>query len=334
MYIDYHNIKFIQTELTSRCPIQCPQCYRQTHKEFMQNVDFSMDIFDNVFTSELCQQLDYLTIIGNTGDSTAAPLFLEQFKLLKERGLNSIVFHTHGSSRPISWWQDLAAISTKDRVIFALDGLEDTNHIYRVGTQWQKIMDNANAYIKNGGIADWRFLIFEHNIHQIEEARHLANEMGFSKFVVEFNHEFLPNYYKFDYQNTRPDLEKYLSDEHLKLLKDYKKIYENETYTTMTKINCKWKKDQGIYIDVFGSVWPCCWSGEPLFVSPNSYKRTEYDLLKEKYGASFNSLKHNTLQEILQHQWFKSDLEKSWEDSSRLSCCGKKCGEVDLKVGP
>ena len=46
---------------------------------------------------------------------------------------------------------------------FAIDGLEDTNHIYRRNTDWVKIVQNATAYIAAGGRAEWDFIVFAHN---------------------------------------------------------------------------------------------------------------------------------------------------------------------------
>ena len=69
--------------------------------------------------------------------------------------------------------KNLASIMRKpDKVIFAIDGLEDTNHLYRVNTNFNKIMENAKAFINAGGIARWDFIAFAHNEHQIEEAKH------------------------------------------------------------------------------------------------------------------------------------------------------------------
>jgi len=45
-------------------------------------------------------------------------------------------------------------------------------------------MENAKAFIDAGGIAHWDFIVFQHNEHQVEEARHLAKEMGFKNFNV------------------------------------------------------------------------------------------------------------------------------------------------------
>ena len=69
-----------------------------------------------------------------------------------------------------------------DYDVFSIDGLEDTNHIYRVGVQFKKIMENAKAYIDTGASAHWDMLVFDHNKHQVDECRQLADTMGFTWF--------------------------------------------------------------------------------------------------------------------------------------------------------
>ena len=67
--------------------------------------------------------------------------------------------------------------------MFSIDGLEDTNHIYRRNVNWKKLMGNAQAYIDAGGVARWEYLIFKHNEHQLVLAEQTASAMGFDKFI-------------------------------------------------------------------------------------------------------------------------------------------------------
>jgi hypothetical protein len=64
------------------------------------------------------------------------------------------------------------------------EGLEDTNHLYRQKVKWERVMENAKAFIDRGGHAKWDFIVFKHNEHQVDEARQLAMDMGFEKFQV------------------------------------------------------------------------------------------------------------------------------------------------------
>ena len=53
----------------------------------------------------------------------------------------------------------------KVKVTFGIDGLQDTNHLYRISTNFDKIIKNAKAFIDAGGFAKWHMLVFEHNEH-------------------------------------------------------------------------------------------------------------------------------------------------------------------------
>ena len=70
-----------------------------------------------------------------------------------------------------------------DRIEFAIDGLEDTNHIYRVNSKWNSIVNGIKTLRENWqGEMMWRYVIFEHNYHQVLKAEKFAEELGFDKF--------------------------------------------------------------------------------------------------------------------------------------------------------
>ena len=78
------------------------------------------------------------------------------------------------------FWHDLGmSMNSNSYVIFSVDGLEDTNHIYRRNVKWDKVINNMTAYSKTGARGIWEFLKFKHNEHQKTEAGHLADGLGF-----------------------------------------------------------------------------------------------------------------------------------------------------------
>jgi sulfatase maturation enzyme AslB (radical SAM superfamily) len=68
-------------------------------------------------------------------------------------------------------------------MIFSIDGLEDTNHIYRRNVKWDKLISNVKSFINAGGVAEWDYLVFKHNEHQLEEAEKFSKELGFKFFT-------------------------------------------------------------------------------------------------------------------------------------------------------
>ena len=74
--------------------------------------------------------------------------------------------HTNGGARTPEWWSELPIAMGKNHdVIFGIDGLEDTHSLYRVDTDFNKIIENATTFISNGGEAEWHMLVFKHNEH-------------------------------------------------------------------------------------------------------------------------------------------------------------------------
>jgi hypothetical protein len=71
------------------------------------------------------------------------------------------------------YWTDVGNIlNRKDIINFDLDGLRDTHHIYRINTEFDKVLENAQAVIELlRPQVHWKYIVFEHNKHQVEEAR-------------------------------------------------------------------------------------------------------------------------------------------------------------------
>ena len=59
--------------------------------------------------------------------------------------------------------------------------------VYRVNASYDKIIENARAFIDVGGRAEWRMIVFKHNQHQIEEAEELARKYGFKHFSLQYS---------------------------------------------------------------------------------------------------------------------------------------------------
>ena len=46
-------------------------------------------------------------------------------------------------------------------------------------------MRNLSTFINAGGKAEWKYLIFEHNKHQVDDAKQLAKSLGVETFISE-----------------------------------------------------------------------------------------------------------------------------------------------------
>lgn len=184
----YDEIRTVHLEITDRCNASCPMCARNINggesNPQLPNTELYIEDIKQIFEPRFVAQLDRLYLCGNYGDPIAARDTLEAFEYFRSHN-NSInlSMHTNASAKKPDWWQCLArVIGDRGHVVFSIDGLEDTNHLYRQNTQWSRIIANAEAFISAGGRARWDYIVFAHNEHQVEIAEQLSRKMGFEQF--------------------------------------------------------------------------------------------------------------------------------------------------------
>jgi MoaA/NifB/PqqE/SkfB family radical SAM enzyme len=175
-WLTVNDIKYFEIELSNYCNAKCPACSREyISPETINNSNLSLDQIKNLMSQLPNPKKLEFYFGGTSGDPMMNPNIVEIFEYSAER-LRMVSMDTNASLRSTEIWQQLGKISNKTgaSIIFSIDGLEDTNHIYRIDTSWKLIMRNIKTYIDAGGYSDWKFLIFDHNKHQVEEAKELA----------------------------------------------------------------------------------------------------------------------------------------------------------------
>jgi len=194
-----NEITTVHLEVTEKCNASCPQCARNLNggevNPQLHDAELSLADVKQILKPEFIKQLKRLYMCGNYGDPISARDTLEIFEYIRSHNSTmQLSFHTNASAKTPEWWSKLpAAMGKSHYVVFSVDGLEDTNHLYRQGTVWKNIMRNAEAFIAAGGKARWDYIVFGHNEHQVEEARALAEKMGFEKFNVKKSNRFFSN---------------------------------------------------------------------------------------------------------------------------------------------
>lgn len=182
------DIKILQIESTSHCNAACPHCSRFDDRGLLHpnlslahlNADL---LIKNLQISQLTN-LKQVLLEGDRGD----PLMHPDIEKLIAAFSNApttpkITLVTNGAIRSKIWWAKLGKKAYPGlEVHFSIDGLEDTNHLYRVNLHFDKILENAQAFIAAGGKAVWKFIRFKHNQHQIQQALELSQQLGFAEF--------------------------------------------------------------------------------------------------------------------------------------------------------
>jgi sulfatase maturation enzyme AslB (radical SAM superfamily) len=265
---------------------------------------------------------------GNLGDFSNAQDAAEIVKYLAEHNV-PVMINTNGSTRSPAWWASLALPGVS--IGFALDGLEDTHSLYRQDTDWNRVIENAKAFIAAGGKAVWRFIPFDHNRHQENTCRDLAKQMGFAKFKNiydgrdtgpvfsrdgKFSHQIGhdPNY------PTHTPNAKDLLHNHVTWF-DHKKI-KIEKDQPKLEINCMHKQNKEIYVAADGTVYPCCFLG--------FYPATMHHPGNEQLRSLV--AENNALEHSLEHcmSWFEK-VQQTWGEPSiaqgRLYQCVNTCGK-------
>lgn len=345
----YNEIRKIHLEITQACQASCPMCDRNMNggalNPHMSGAELSLEDCEHIFESKFISQLNTMYMCGNLGDPIVAKDTLEVFEYFRKANPNMwLSMNTNAGARDSNWWKELAKIFGKNgAVIFSVDGLEDTNHIYRQGVDWKRVENSMESFIEAGGKARWDFLVFEHNQHQVEEAERMSKLMGFDKFVAKKSGRFITatSQKKEQHQavnkkgNATSLISKPSSSEwqNVSLVK-YDKVVEKhgsmDAYYDSTKIQCKVKEEKNLFITAEGLALPCCWTAGRMYKwwhkDPKEEQIWEYidavggkEVLNAKNGLSkvFDSKIFN----LIESSWGMNDC-----NHGKLKVCAMKCG--------
>lgn len=341
-FLELHDIENLQIDHTTSCNLLCTQCSRVVNGKKNPNLpsaDLTADDYKKLF-AQFSHPIKTLLFCGNYGDVAASSTFIESLKTIKSLTSAKITLMTNGSLRTPEWWMGLARIldPERDKVCWSIDGLSDTNSIYRVNSDFSKIMENAKSFIATGGRARWDFIAFKHNEHQIEEAQDLARRMGFYMFSLKRTSRFINDtHFRENTTHTSetttldvPRHEHLVSEGHKAFDQILKSHASWDDYVRTTPIDCKFKKSKTLFIDFKMQVWPCTWTAAPVYYADdhNTQKKQLFDVLA-RFPKDFNSLHHHSLNSILSSEWYNSLLVESWDQnhSARLTTCGRTCGQ-------
>ncbi len=308
-------------ELTNRCNAGCPSCKRTGEfKGYVADHIFNSGWYDLLLDDmkhihSNIPTLERVNLCGNFGDPAVAPEFKQIVKYFNENDI-TVIISTNGAPRTPKYWAELA--HPKTIVQWHIDGDEDTNHLYRVGTNFQKIMNNAKAYIEAGGIANWTFIPFAHNEHVIDKCRKLSENMGFNKFKVK-------KAYNASNNNSRSQL--------VELPKNKKYLNSVVREKKEKIVSCKVQKENEIYFACDGDVFPCCWTGSYFWFE--KYKSKKY-WNQESYWSNKlvnfdNNFKTNNIKNIINSFTKKKDIWEFTWDCKGFSICNKNCGTDKIK---
>jgi MoaA/NifB/PqqE/SkfB family radical SAM enzyme len=298
-----------------------------------------------IFPPNVVAHLRGFLFCGNYGDPMVAHDLLPILVYLRSHNPSvQLKMNTNGSGRTPAFWRELAGLLTS--CTFSIDGLADTNAVYRRGTDWVKIIKNVESYIAAGGRAIWDFIVFRHNEHQVEEARALSQTLGFRKFTIKKTSRFqqrgrlaeslpvLESEGVVAYRLEIPRRHEYRNDA-IVALDQLAAAGQYDSYLDTTEIDCKAVTEQQIYVNADGAVLPCCWLGA-LHNGVPRHRHEVWRLIQaQPDGLEAIDAKRRPLQTIVEGPLFQHDIPAAWKPGragyERLKICAKVCGRLDAR---
>ena len=350
MMIKFSKLKQIHLEISNRCQASCPMCDRNIRggidNPLINKSDWTIEEFKNVITPEVIQQVSVIYFCGNFGDpcvNNDLPLMLEY---IREHDKDLAVhIHTNGSMRKPEWWASIAKYMNTEWswIVFSIDGMEDTHHLYRIGTTFQQATDNAKAFIDAGGQAHWAFLRFKHNEHQVEQARQKASELGFAKFALKDTNRFHGDE-KYAVWDENKNVTHYLepaSSSTMKFIpREMLNVESVKKWVSEVKIDCQVQKVEEVYVDVFGHLYPCCFLAHSLYSvsDPGNPELTSLkpivkeqmiELINQLGGINNMDTHKRSIKNIIESREYQTVWYDMWY-KGKLWICAKTCGKSDL----
>jgi len=236
------DIKVLHLEPTDVCQAACALCARETDTNFRKDRQhhLSMSQILKLVDEEKIRQLDKMFMCGVYGDPAAGKHTLDVYREFRKLNPGIVLgMNSNGGIQSTIWWHELGRIfnQPQDYVVFSIDGLEDTNPVYRKNVAWDKLMANVESFVSAGGSAHWDMLVYRHNQHQVDACEQLARDMGFKWF--------------------RAKVSKRGFTDRLEFPIGWQPIETKINHS----ISCHALNEKSVYIDAQGNLGPCCWLG-------------------------------------------------------------------------
>jgi MoaA/NifB/PqqE/SkfB family radical SAM enzyme len=334
----YSDIRVVHLEISSRCNAACPDCPRNLRGVEVADIFNDFEVRDmtlaevkKLFPVDFLSQLHMILINGNHGDFITCREGLEIIKYFSESNpYMQIEISTNASGQPKIWSQ-LGAIPNV-KVLFRLDGLADTHHLYRQYTDFNLIINNAKLFIAAGGNAEWHMIAFDFNEHQREDAKLLSEQLGFKRFeLVDVGRNNMVVFdkngnYSHTIGNPTHDQQDFISLMEVRKTRRLDTTYQLQFYEKYPakEINCKVKNPAWIYVQSNGQVYPCCWTGRAPDTNPIASGNEQISALSKNNNALEIGLEAAI-------DWF-NELERAWQiktvAAGRPWICNETCGSL------
>ena len=233
---------------------------------------------------------------------------------LFDKKVKYIEISTNGGIRNSKFWQNMGEMSAMSdkrmEVHWSIDGV--TKNDYRENVNLQKVWENFHTYIRAGGQSIWQYIEFDYNVDEIPIAEQIAKSLGIKLYIRK------------SWRNNADAA--VFKSEAAKSIDE--RTHEEVAELTMkgdyeVNIVCRHKKQNEYFISANRKLWPCC------HLQDEYVKGDGLDKILNNYGDDFNNLTSHSISGIIESDWYKSALEKSWDktDPLHLPRCHLACGD-------
>lgn len=283
-------------ELTRRCGLRCPACERTSIiNDIDPKQDLNLDEIKAFFNKIDHRKIKYMFFQGNLGD----PILYPRFHDISEYFFNcqELCVTTNGLQKNNFWERVLETWPSNSKVILSIDGLSDTNHLYRINSNWSVLEDLFSLISKRKRSTKliWKFLVFEHNKHQLGEAEVLAKKIGFDAIHFQKSKKIFEN------ESLNGFLKEFWDEESLDIIPNQ----ELSPFCMTGDMH---------YINALGEYYPCCWTANRIY--QNSFKPIP--------------INNNSYEELLSEYNSYAQNKLSWYSCSEV--CREKCTKISNKL--
>ena len=216
------------------------------------------------------------------------------------------------------------ALGPTDKVVFGIDGLADTSPLYRIGVDFDVVIKNAKTFIAAGGYAEWQYIVFRHNQHQVAEAKQFSKDLGFSGFWLRSSGRFTHTGYQDVYSDGK--ITHRLEPANITFKSNVFAETDYKKNISTTKINCEAIDTKWVAIYADGTVWPCChlmgWHRAQSSVMSNVVNKKLNDVIVNYDNIN---LHHHTLEDIVNSDVFQKRYPESFDSTQPIPVCVSNC---------
>ena len=193
-FVQYQRSAGSNIETSVRCALRCPQCQRawltfgKTHERYQEiktrineGGDLSIENFEKIikFATE------HVNLCGQISDPIYWPQLKDAILMMKNYPSKTLNISTAGHQKNIEWYKEVFNTCPKNVVWkFGLDGIGKTSELYRVGQNSELIWESMLLGKKMGLTVEWQYIVFEHNVHELEEAKSIAKDNNLEMIII------------------------------------------------------------------------------------------------------------------------------------------------------